>query len=159
MNMLRSSQPRHGRAARLLHGVAAGAVGTSLLNAVTYADMALRGRPSSSVPEDDVEVLTQRVGITLSDERKEGLSALLGFVTGFVGGAALSLARPPARQVPWPVAATLTGIAVMAATDLSSTALGTTDPRSWDAASWVSDLLPHLAYGAGTVLTFDALDR
>jgi hypothetical protein len=74
------------------------------------------------------------------------------------GGAALGLVRPVARAVPWPAAAAVTGIAVMAATDAASTALGTTDPRTWTAESWLSDLVPHLAYGAGAVLTFDALD-
>ena len=45
------------------------------------------------------------------------------------------------------------------ATDASSAALGTTGPRSWSASDWLSDMLPHLAYGAGVVLTFDALER
>jgi hypothetical protein len=39
----------------------------------------------------------------------------------------------------------------MAASDLPATALGLTDPRSWGAAGWMSDLLPHLAYGIVTV--------
>jgi hypothetical protein len=36
-------------------------------------------------------------------------------------------------------------------------ALGLTDPRSWTAADWLSDVLPHIAYGAVTAVTFDAL--
>jgi hypothetical protein len=144
---------------RLLNGLAAGAVGTSLLNAVTYADMAVRGRPSSSIPEEDVETLASRAGVSLDDERKQGLGALMGFVTGFAGGAALSVLRPVLASVPWPVAGAATGLAVMAATDASSAALGTTDPREWDATSWAADLLPHLAYGIGAVLTYDALAR
>ena len=28
------------------------------------------------------------------------------------------------------------------------TLLGVTDPRSWSASDWASDLAPHLAYGA-----------
>jgi hypothetical protein len=28
------------------------------------------------------------------------------------------------------------------------TVLGVTDPRSWSVTDWVSDLVPHLAYGA-----------
>src|SRR5215207_7002203 len=90
---------------------------------------------------------------------KEGLGALTGFVSGFAGGAAFGLVRPLERSVPWPAAAALTGAAVMAATDASSAALGTTGPRSWSASDWLSDMLPHLAYGAGVVLTFDALER
>jgi len=36
--------------------------------------------------------------------------------------------------------------------------MGTTDPRSWSPGDWASDLVPHLVYGAGVVLTFDALE-
>jgi hypothetical protein len=28
------------------------------------------------------------------------------------------------------------------------TALGITDPRTWDVSSWATDLVPHLAYAA-----------
>jgi hypothetical protein len=63
---------------------------------------------------------------------------------------------PRERAVPWPVAAALTGAAVMAATDASSAAPGTTDPREGDVASWASDAV-HPAYGIGVVLSFDAL--
>jgi hypothetical protein len=143
---------------RMVKGLAAGAVGTSLLNAVTYADMALRERPASSVPQDDVETLASRAGVTLGDERKQALGALSGFVTGFAGGAAIAVVRPALRWVPWPAAAIMAGAAVMAATDASSAALGTTDPRKWDAASWASDIVPHLAFGLGAVLSFDAMD-
>jgi hypothetical protein len=45
----------------------------------------------------------------------------------------------------------------MAASDLPATALGLTDPRSWGAAGWVSDLLPHLAYGIATATVYEAL--
>ena len=38
---------------RALHGLAAGAVGTLFLNAATYLDMAVRGRPASPIPEAD----------------------------------------------------------------------------------------------------------
>ncbi len=36
----------------LLAGVAAGAAGTTALNAVTYLDMATRARPAGSTPDD-----------------------------------------------------------------------------------------------------------
>lgn len=49
------------------------------------------------------------------------------------------------------------GLGVMAATDGVSTALGATDPRSWAAADWAADVVPHLAYGAVCVWTFDRL--
>jgi hypothetical protein len=38
----------------ILRGVAAGAAGTTALNAVTYLDMVLRGRGASSTPEESV---------------------------------------------------------------------------------------------------------
>nr|MDQ3307779.1 hypothetical protein [Actinomycetota bacterium] len=48
---------------RLLLGAAAGAAGTTALNAVTYADMVWRARPASSTPEDTVERLSDAVGV------------------------------------------------------------------------------------------------
>jgi hypothetical protein len=149
---------------RLLNGLAAGAVGTSLLNTVTYLDMALRGRPSSPVPQADVEKTSASAGVPLGDDpekaaaRKEGLGALMGYLTGFAGGAAFALVRPLAPRVAWPAAAAATGVAIMVATDASSVAMGTTDPRAWSAADWAADIVPHLAYGAGVVLAFDALE-
>jgi hypothetical protein len=34
-------------------------------------------------------------------------------------------------------------------------AMGVTDPRSWPVSSWLSDLLPHLAYGFATAAVFE----
>ena len=150
---------------RLLQGLAAGAVGTTLLNATTYADMALRGRPSSGLPAQDVEKLAERAGVSLGGDddaaaaRKEGVGALMGLATGTAGGLAFALARPLARVVPTPVAGVLAGAAVMAATDWSSIRLGTTDPSSWSVTDWASDVVPHLAYGLGVAATFDRLAR
>jgi hypothetical protein len=62
-------------------------------------------------------------------------------------------------RMPGPVAVVAAGAAAMAASDGSMAVLGVTDPREWDAASWLSDALPHLAYGAVTVATLHALDR
>jgi hypothetical protein len=151
---------------RLVSGIAAGAVGTTLLDAATYLDMLVRGRPASSVPARSAEALVRRAGRSLGGDdeatargRKEGLGGLLGVLTGVAGGVAFGLVRPVASRAPWPAAAALCGLGVMAAADASSTALGATDPRSWSATDWVSDLIPHLLYGAGVTLTFDALER
>ena len=46
---------------------------------------------------------------------------------------------------------------VVPAPGTSATALGVTDPRTWGAAGWVSDLLPHLAYGLATATVYEAL--
>jgi hypothetical protein len=150
---------------KLTHGLAAGAVGTALINASTYLDMAVRGRPPSSIPEQDVDRLAERAGISLGDDddersaRRTGLGSLLGYVAGFGTGAAYGVVRPFVRWVPRPLAAALVGVGAMAATDASSAALGTTDPRSWTPGVWAADLIPHLVYGAGVVATFDALER
>jgi hypothetical protein len=49
-----------------LVGTAAGAVGTVALNMTTYLDMALRGRPPSSVSAKVVDILAQKAGIDLA---------------------------------------------------------------------------------------------
>ena len=36
------------------------------------------------------------------------------------------------------------------ATDGAMARLGVSDPTEWDAASWASDAVPHLAFGAVT---------
>lgn len=148
---------------RLSHGVAAGAVGTAALNATTYLDMAIRGRPPSPLPEQDVAVLAERAGISLGrDEdtaanRRAGIAALMGFAAGSAMGAAYGLVRPLARGVAQPVAVAAVAFGAMAATNSGSVRLGTTDPRTWSAQDWAADVIPHLAYGAGVVLTYDAL--
>ena len=147
---------------RISHGLAAGAVGTTLLNAVTYLDMAIRARPASSIPEQDVEVMAKRAGITLGDgetaaTRKSAIGALMGIATGISIGAVYGIFRPWARGVPQPLAAAIVGLGAMAATDSASAAMGTTDPKSWSAEDWASDVVPHLAFGAGVVAAFDAL--
>jgi hypothetical protein len=38
------------------------------------------------------------------------------------------------------------------------TALGVTDPRTWPVSSWVTDIVPHLAYTAVTLAALDLLD-
>ncbi|WP_326493800.1 hypothetical protein [Streptomyces sp. EMB24] len=35
-------------------------------------------------------------------------------------------------------------------TDLPTARLGVSDPRSWSAKGWVSDVVPHLLYGLTT---------
>lgn len=39
------------------------------------------------------------------------------------------------------------------------TLLGVTDPRTWSVIDWVSDLVPHAAYGAVTAAVLRELDR
>jgi hypothetical protein len=51
------------------------------------------------------------------------------------------------------------GAAAMAAADTSMATLGVSDPRTWSAGVWLSDAVPHLAYGATTSATLHAMER
>jgi hypothetical protein len=154
---------------RVLRGAAAGAAGTTALNAVTFLDMTLRGRPPSRTPENTVETLLDRIGLSIPGDddtrahRVEGLAALLGAATGVGVGVVLasvdesldgSLSRLP---VPWGGVG-LTTVALMAANG-PMTLLGVTDPRTWTAADWISDLAPHLAYGLTAAFAYTSMSR
>src|SRR6478752_4364850 len=90
---------------RFTRGVVAGAAGTTALNAVGYADMAMRGRPASSVPARVAEQLARRVGGTVpgSDgerqNRLEGLGALAGIATGAGVGALAGQMQEAVRRM------------------------------------------------------------
>jgi hypothetical protein len=147
---------------RAFAGAAAGAAGTTVLNAVTYLDMAVRGRPASSTPEDTIERLAEAVGVDIPGDgevrqnRLSGLGALTGLLTG-VGIGVLGGLVATKLRLPMPVLAVLIGAAAMAGSNTSMTALGVTDPRTWDATSWVSDVVPHVAYGAVTAAVLTAV--
>lgn len=144
----------------LLRGAAAGAVGTTVLNAVTYLDMAWRARPASELPQKAVEQIAEQVGRPVPGEgeqrqnRLQGLGPLAGIGTGVGIGMAAGLLRPLVVRLPAVFAATLLGAAAMAASDVPLTKLGLTDPSSWSTADWASDAVPHFAYGlaAATLL-------
>jgi hypothetical protein len=154
-----------------LLGTAAGAVGTVALNAVTYDDMMVRGRPASSVPSQVAGQLIEKAGIDLSTQseeqggptaqnRQSGLGALQGFAVGLGIGAVYGLVRRPSLgDVSKVRAGTVLCLAAMVASDGPAVALGVTDPRQWDLNSWLSDIVPHLAYGLATALSYDALAR
>jgi len=114
-------------ASALVAGAAGGAAGTTALNVVTYLDMAVRGRSTSSAPEDSMEALVSRAGLRIpgeEDTRKNRLA----------------------------------GLGAMAATDGSMAALGVSDLRTWTRMEWLSDAVPHLAYGLATAAVAQALD-
>jgi hypothetical protein len=149
----------------LLSGAAAGAAGTTALNAATYLDMTVRGRPSSDTPQQSVKVIEDRLPADIPGEgetyenRVSGLGSLSGIATGVGIGVVAGVLRRLGVRLPVPVGAVLTGVAAMTATDVSMARLGVSDPRSWSTADWLSDLLPHLAYGAVTYAALAALDR
>ncbi len=149
----------------VLAGLAAGAAGTTALNAVTYLDMAVRGRPTSSTPEDTVEKLTDRAGVDIpgdGDTRKNrlaGLGPLTGLATGVAIGGAFGLARTFGFRPNVLITGLVIGAAAMAGTDAPMAALGVSDPRTWAAKDWLSDAVPHLAYGLVTAAVVRGLDR
>jgi uncharacterized membrane protein len=144
-------------------GLVAGAAGTTALNAVTYLDMALRGRPASTVPERTVDALADAVGRkvpgrgAVRDARRTGLGALAGIVNGLGVGVLASLVRSAGVRMPGPVGAVVTGAAAMAATDVPVAALSVSDPRTWTTTDWVADAVPHLAYGAAVQAVISAV--
>jgi len=153
-----------------LQGLLAGAAGTVALNIATYADMALRGRSSSNGPSKMMSALASMVHVPLSSQgvgaqdqtaqnRESGLGALLGYINGLGMGVVYSLLRSPGDEVSLPLASTLVGLAAMAASDVPLVMLKVSDPKTWGASGWLSDLIPHLIYGFVTVGAYEALSN
>lgn len=149
----------------LARGAAAGAAGTTALNAVTYIDMALRGRPSSSTPQRTVEKLAEAADVDIpgdEDTRSNRLQGL-GPLTGMAAGVGSGVAYAVLRRLGWRpglVAGTaFTTVSAILMSNGPMTALGITDPREWSASQWAADLVPHLAYGWVTARTVEALEH
>jgi len=146
-------------------GAAAGAAGTTALNAVTYLDMAVRGRPSSSTPEDTVEALSERTHLPVPgegevhDNRVAGLGPLTGLLAGVGVGALLGLSRAAGWRPSVLLGTVAATVGALVGTNGPMTVLGVTDPRTWPASSWVADVVPHVAYGAVTAAVLEGLDR
>lgn len=142
---------------RLAAGAVAGAAGTLALDVATYADMVTRGRPASELPGQAAAQLAGRVGVDLSGDddaskhRRSALGALLGYGTGVAVGIAWTLLRGTRAGRGGAGEALLVGAVALAAANGPMIAQGLTDPREWGVAGWVSDLVPHVAYGAGVV--------
>ena len=157
-----TSRRRIGVVGWMLPGAAAGAAGTTALNAVTYLDIAIRGRPSSSTPEQSVEKLAGLAHVPIpGDEqhrqnRLQGLGPLTGLAAGIGVGVLVGLVRATGFRSPPAVGTLLTTAGVLVAANGPLTALGITDPRTWSTTDWISDLVPHLAYGAVVKATMDA---
>jgi hypothetical protein len=149
----------------VLRGAAAGAAGTTALNGVTYLDMVGRGRGTSSTPEQTVEALAEKAHVQIpGDEqsrsnRVQGLGPLTGLVAGIGVGVLAGLARAAGIRTRPLVGTAVTTAGVLIASNGPMTVLGVTDPRTWSTTDWVSDVVPHLAYGAVVKTTLDAFDR
>lgn len=149
----------------ITRGAAAGAAGTTALQAATYLDMVLRGRPASTTPEQTIEKLSETAGAPIpGDEekqqsRKSGLGALLGMVTGTTVGIGYGMLRELGWRPPLLAGGAVAGIAAMLGSGAPMTVLGITDPRTWSASDWLSDVVPHLAYGFVTAATYETTER
>jgi hypothetical protein len=142
----------------------AGAAGTLALEAATYVDVAVRGRAPSSVPETVVGKVASRVGVdalaeSREDEtaqhRRSGVGAIFGYATG-LGVALLASPLFRRRALPASIAGIAIGATAMTLSDVGATAIGATDPRSWGAAGWLADAIPHAIYGITVAAVLDA---
>ena len=150
---------------RLARGLVVGTVATTALNLATYLDMLLRGRPASTVPAAAAGALARRVGVDLGDEpqaapRREAAGALSGYATGVALAMSYVLTEPRVRgRRPFWLAGSAVGAAAMIVGNIPAVASGSTDPRRWDVADWLADVVPHAAYGLAAVATADAIGR
>ena len=152
----------------LFNGAAAGAAGTTALNAATYVDMAVRGRPASQTPQQLVDTVADKAGVDIPgkgeerDNRLSGLGPLagdaVGVAVGVVAGAIHRALRARGRRGPALLSVLVIGGAAMALSDVPLKVLGISDPADWEAKDWASDIVPHLVYGAVTYATLVASD-
>ncbi|MFJ7903279.1 hypothetical protein ACIQ6V_22775 [Streptomyces sp. NPDC096198] len=143
-------------------GLLAGAVGTVALDLAGYGDMLLRGRSPSDLPAQVAGGLADRAGVGLGEGVKRSgragaIGAMLGYLNGLGLGCAYGLWQHRGGSPPLWTAGSLLALAAMAGSDLPATALRLTAPASWPPMAWVSDLVPHLAYGVTTAAVFEAL--
>jgi hypothetical protein len=149
----------------ILRGALAGAAGTTALNAVTYLDMAWRARPASSMPQAAVEKIAEKIGVQIpgDDEQRQnrlaGLGPLNGIATGVGVAIAVAMVRAAGLRLPALPGMVCIGATAMAASNVSMAALGVTNPRTWSTADWLSDAVPHLAYGAVVHANLRAFER
>jgi hypothetical protein len=160
-----ATKTRIGTVGWALRGAAAGAAGTTALDAVTYLDMTARGRGTSATPEQTVERLAGLAHVPIPGDgrtrpnRVQGLGALSGAVVGVGVGVLAGLARAAGLRSAAPLGTALVTGTVLVAANGPMTALGITDPRTWSRTDWLSDLLPHVAYGVVVATTLAAFDR
>jgi hypothetical protein len=150
---------------RLLGGAAAGAAGTAALDAVTYMDMAWRGRPASSTPQQAAEKLAKLAGhpirgqAQVRDNRLVGLGSLQGIAAGAAVGAIAGATRPLLTRLGPLVSPILIGAAAMALSDGVLAQLDVAHPTDWSAVDWATDVVPHLAFGVVAYATLSEMQR
>lgn len=147
---------------RLFLGAAAGAAGTTALHAATYLDMALRARPASGTPERTVAKMADAQGIDIPGEGEErdnrlaGLGPLSGIATGVAVGVGYGLLDMLHLRPRGLAGTLLAGGGAMALSNATMTKYGVTDPTTWTAKDWLSDVVPHLVYGAVLSSTYSS---
>jgi len=145
-------------------GAAAGAAGCAALDATTYLDMTVRGRPASDVPAETAEALVKHLPVDVPGQnsrrknRLNGIGGLSGVLTGVFVGTAFGLLHASGWRPPLPVGAVAVGLGAMAVSDGTLAGLRVSDPRTWSTTDWLSDLIPHLVYGGVTYATLVALE-
>jgi hypothetical protein len=149
-------------------GALAGAAGTTALNAATYADMAVRGRGTSSAPQDLVEAVAGKANFSIPgpgeqhDNRVAGLGPLagtaVGVAVGAVGGVLHRALHKVGLSLPAPIAVLGLAAAAMSLSDVPLKLLGISDPKDWSAKDWAADVGPHLVYGLVTYSALSAMD-
>ena len=152
----------------IITGAVAGAAGELALNVVTYGDMLLRARPSSSMPSKVAGRLTDAAGIELAQPgerpekaeiRREAAGALLGYGMAVLTAIGSVFVRRAGLRLPAAVSGLVIGAVAMAVSDSVATALGVTDPKRWSASDWISDIVPHAVYGVVTALTVEYIEH
>lgn len=144
--------------AGIVAGALAGAAGATALNAVSFADTAVRGRPASTSPagtgpKATVDAAAEATGTEVPGEgeqatnRAAGGGELAGLGVGVGIGAVAGVLRAFHVKVPKALSPFALGLGAMALSDGVMSALGVTDPRGWSAKRVTADALPHLAYG------------
>lgn len=150
-------------AAGVRRGLIAGAAGVTALDAVTYLDMLVRGRPASEVPGRTANELAKKIGIDRLDadddktrNRRSATGALVGYADGVLSAVAYGALRS-ALPIPWPVGAALLAGLTLLVGEGSADRTGVVDWSKWGPQEWIADLVPRLAYGGVTALTLETL--
>lgn len=138
-------------------GILAGAAGATALNAVNYADQAVRGNAPTSSPAGPHVAAAAGKAVDVSPTRAAALGPLGGLGIG-VGVGAIAGALRGTNATPPPVlAAALTGIVAMVIGDGFAVATKTARPDWKKPVTLLRDLVPHLVYGAVTSVTLHRL--
>ena len=150
-----------------LRGLGAGAAGTVTLNIITYADMAIRGRPASSTPQQIAETLARWAGLLppadvpggnppQAQHRATAIGALMGYATGLGVGTLYGVLQPRIN-LPLVAGGLAAGLLAEAASDGTAIAIAGSNPKTWGLTGWLEDIIPHAAYGLMVALVYRAL--